>query len=63
MLAGAVSIYFAGRIYDRKQSKSLFLSSSAVVSITWIGRFFSTTVLGFVLSDIVNRVFDTVVVP
>ena len=34
------------------------VGSSIAVSVTWIGRFFSVTILGFIVSDVFNKLFS-----
>ncbi|HEX9601151.1 MAG TPA: hypothetical protein VF985_06655, partial [Mariniflexile sp.] len=57
-LINGITIYMAGKIYDKRAGKNMFLTSSAAVGITWVFRFLSTTFIGVLFSDFVNRMFS-----
>lgn len=55
MVVSGIAIYVSGKLYDRKQHKRLFISSSYGVGVTWIMRFLSKNSLSIVFSDSLNR--------
>lgn len=58
MMVSSIAIYFAGKLYDKRSLKTVFWGSSVLVSITWIGRFLSSTPFVAVAADAFNRLFS-----
>ena len=52
----SISVYIVGKIYDKRQAKSMFIRASFAVSVTWFMRFLAKSPFGAVSADVLNRV-------
>lgn len=55
MVLNSLALFLIGKVYDKKSGKGIFIFSSILVSLSWIGRFFSKGLIDLFLSDSVNR--------
>jgi hypothetical protein len=54
-LLNSLGIFIVGKAYDRKKNTGLFLGSSLIVAISWVGRFASTLAIPAIIFDSIAR--------
>lgn len=55
MLLNSLGIFIAGKAYDKRRNSKLFLGSSLIVAVSWIGRFASPSVIPIIIFDSIAR--------